>query len=75
MSLWLFLLLAPLVTSAGVMLAAFAGIPAIIAALAVVPLVAAAGLVWAASTASLPAGFFAAAMLGAILGTVIARRD
>lgn len=75
MSLWLVVLVAPFVTSAGVMLAALAGVPAMIAALALVPLVFGAGLVYAATMASLPAGFFAAAMLGAILGTVLSKRQ
>lgn len=75
MSLWLVILVAPFVTSAGVMLAALAGVPAMIAALALVPLVFGIGLVWAATMASLPAGFFAAAMVGAILGTVLSKRQ
>lgn len=75
MSFWLVILIAPFVTSAGVMLAALAGVPAMIAALALVPLLGAAALVWAATMASVPAGFFAAAMLGAILGTVLSKRQ
>jgi hypothetical protein len=75
MSVWLVILLAPFVTSLGVVLAALAGIPAMIAALALVPLVFGAGLVYAATTASVPAGFFAAAMVGAILGTVLTKRQ
>lgn len=75
MSLWLVVLVAPFVTSAGVMLAALAGVPAMIATLALVPLVFGIGLVWAATMASLPAGFFAAAMVGAILGTVLSKRQ
>jgi hypothetical protein len=75
MSFWLIVLVAPFITSAGVMLAALAGVPAMIAALALVPLAGAAALVWAATMASVPAGFFAAAMLGAILGTVLSKRQ
>ena len=74
MSVWLVILLAPFVTSLGVVLAALAGIPAMIAALALVPLVFGAGLIYAATWASVPAGFFAAAMVGAILGTVLTKR-
>lgn len=74
MSLWLVVLVAPFITSLGVVLAALAGVPAMIAALALVPLVFGVGLVWAATTASVPAGFFAAAMVGAILGTVLTKR-
>lgn len=75
MSVWLMILLAPIVTSLGVVAAALAGVPAMIAALALVPLVFGIGLVWVATTASVPAGFFAAAMLGAILGTVLSKRQ
>jgi hypothetical protein len=74
MSVWLVVLVAPFVTSLGVVVAARAGVPAMVAALALVPLVSGAGLVWAATTGSLPAGFFVAAMLGAILGTVLTKR-
>jgi hypothetical protein len=75
MSVWLIILLAPCVTSLGVVLAALAGIPPMIAALALVPLVFGAGLVYAATIASVPAGFFAAAVLGAILGAVLTKRQ
>ncbi len=47
----------------------------LVATMVALPLVFGTGLVWAATMASLPAGFFAAAMVGAILGTVLSKRQ
>lgn len=74
MSIWLVLLVGPFVASALVLLTVLAGVPAPVAALALVPLVAGGALVWLGLAFGVEVAVLAAMLTLAVLVAVPARR-
>ncbi|MCS6855800.1 MAG: hypothetical protein NZ523_13755 [Elioraea sp.] len=74
MSAWLLVLLAPLVTSCFVLIAAVLGVPAPVAAVALLPLLVAGALAWLGFAIGVEAAVLAALLTAAVLAAGLAKR-